>query len=367
MNRTQQRAVYGTIYRWVVCLIALLLIFCAVFLRFTLYFTPENLENITLGRESGYTATRGVGANLLSGGIHKDLAREEIYLIEEIDEPNRENLQAEGGDDGVYPVLPLDMSEGAKAGEIRVRDTDSGAQYDLAALLSSPYPSALKTGDITKLNKGESEPLVLIYHTHATESYLPEGSTYYSEQTSFRSHNNEENMIAVGKVMVDVFNEAGIPTLHCQTLHDGEDYNSSYINSLASVKWYLENYPSIKYVFDVHRDAIIRSNGEGIKTECTVNGEKIAQIMTLVGTNAQGADHPYWQEHMNIAVKLQARLTKEYTGLARPINLRGASFNQQYAPGALLFEIGSCTNTLSEAKAAAKILATEISEMINEN
>ena len=68
---------------------------------------------------------------------------------------------------------------------------------------------------------------------------------------------------------------------------------------------------------------------------------------------------------MNLAVKLQYRLTSEYNGMARPINLRKLSFHQQYAPGSLLFEIGSCANTLEEAKNAAVNLAEAIADTIN--
>jgi hypothetical protein len=78
----------------------------------------------------------------------------------------------------------------------------------------------------------------------------------------------------------------------------------------------------------------------------------------------KGADHPDWFDNFSVAAKLQARLTESYDRFARPINIRGASFNEQFTPGSLLIEIGYAGNTLSEAKTAAKWLTYELAAMI---
>ncbi len=56
--------------------------------------------------------------------------------------------------------------------------------------------------------------------------------------------------------MADTLNAAGICTLHDETLNDYPSYTGSYANSRAVVQRYLSQYPSIKIVLDVHRDAI---------------------------------------------------------------------------------------------------------------
>jgi hypothetical protein len=43
--------------------------------------------------------------------------------------------------------------------------------------------------------------------------------------------------------------------------------------------------------------------------------------------------------------------------MMRSIDLRSASFNEQYTKGSLLLEVGSCANTLEEAKISADIFA----------
>ena len=57
------------------------------------------------------------------------------------------------------------------------------------------------------------EPQVLILHTHATESYLLHNENYYTENDTSRSTNNEYNMIALGKIVADRLNGAGIKTM----------------------------------------------------------------------------------------------------------------------------------------------------------
>ena len=44
----------------------------------------------------------------------------------------------------------------------------------------------------------------------------------------------------------------------------------------------------------------------------------------------------------------------------RNINLRSASFNQQYTKGSLILEVGSSGNTLDEAKISADIFANAL-------
>ena len=81
-------------------------------------------------------------------------------------------------------------------------------------------------------------------------------------------------MCAVGRVMADTLNAAGLNTLHDETLNDYPSYTGSYANSRAVVQQYLSQYPSIKIVLDVHRDAIETENGSRMAPVCTVNGRR---------------------------------------------------------------------------------------------
>lgn len=355
-----RRLNYSLIYRTIMCSVALAVMFAAAALRLSSYFSPKSLENGLLDSYAGFVLPITLAEDEQMQPIKEGILKKEIYISDDSARTKVDGLS-------VYPITETDMSSGAAAGEVLVRDSDSGQSVDIKNLLIAPYPASLKDDKISRLGT-DKEPLVLIIHTHATESFACEGENSYTAGYEFRSKDTEKNMVAVGRVMAGVLNARGIPTLHSEILHDAEDYNASYDNSLATVKKYLQAYPSIKYVFDLHRDAMIRESGEALKPVCEINGKKTAQVMTLVGTDAGGAEHSMWRENnMNLAVKLQYNLTSEYNGMARPINLRKLSFHQQYAPGSLLFEIGSCGNTLEEAKNAAENLGNAIADVINEN
>ncbi len=258
---------------------------------------------------------------------------------------------------GEYALRPYDLTGNASAGEVLISN---------ATTLTVNVPDALQA-DYPIADPLTSDPLVLILHTHGTEAFAPENAVSVPKTAVMRSSDPNENIVAVGKLMADILNEAGIPTLHCEIMHDLESYRRSYDLAADTIQKYLTEYPSIRYVFDVHRDAILLANGDYVRPLTLVDGERSAQIMLLVGTDEKGADHPRWQDNFTVAAKLQKKLTEQYDRFARPINIRGASFNEQFTKGSLLIEIGSAGNTLSEAKAAAKHLTYAIAELIREN
>ncbi len=263
--------------------------------------------------------------------------------------------------DDELALIPYDLTYGSAAGEVTLSNATSFTP-DIEGALNAEYP--IKT-DLDAYSA--KEPLILIVHTHGTESYSPDGALSVSQGFLHRSSDTHKNVVAVGQVMADMLNDAGIPTIHCETMHDLESYTRSYNLAADTIQKYLAEYPSIQYVFDVHRDAIIRENGDLIRPITVINGEVTAQVMLLVGTNEQGADHPDWTTNFTVAAQLQNRLVTNYDRFARAINIRGASFNEQFTSGSLLIEIGSAANSLEEAKNAAKYLTYSIIDMIKDN
>ena len=55
---------------------------------------------------------------------------------------------------------------------------------------------------------------------------------------------------------------------------------------------WMEKYPTICLALDVHRDALVGSDGEVYKLVSTEAGEKVAQVMTVVGSDGGGLSHP---------------------------------------------------------------------------
>lgn len=206
-------------------------------------------------------------------------------------------------------------------------------------------------------------PQILIMHTHATEAYtIADGDEYVASDTA-RTTDENYNMIRVGEEMKAVFEEMGLSVVHDTTLYDYPSYTGSYARSLEGIKSYLEQYPTISIVLDVHRDALIADDGTVYKLTDTVDGETVAQVMLVVGTDDGGLTHPNWEENLTLATHIQARLLGIDAGFPRAINLRSQRFNQHMTVGSLLVEVGTSGNTLREALAGARLFARAAGEL----
>ena len=223
-----------------------------------------------------------------------------------------------------------------------------GLRPDLEALLEQPLQWDLRG----------SEPTVLILHTHATESYTRQGETY-TESSAYRTLDEGYNMLSVGDALARVLEENGIRVIHDRTLHDYPSYNGSYTHARQAIAGYLAEYPSIRLVLDLHRDASGDPSNQ-LRTQATVNGQPSAQLMLVMGTDAAGLSHPGWQTNLALGLKLQLQLEALAPGITRPINLRGQRFNQDMTPGSLLIEVGAAGNTHPEALLAAQTLGRAI-------
>ena len=215
--------------------------------------------------------------------------------------------------------------------------------------------AALASADLS-LELPKEGPQVLIVHTHGSEAYTPDGTDTYVPTGECRTLDTAKNVVRVGDEIARVLTEMGLTVVHDTQLYDYPEYNGAYDRSLAAVEAWLEQYPSIRVVLDVHRDALVGEDGTIYKPITTVNGEQAAQVMLVMGSNAL-YDHPHWQENLSLAVKLQKEMNTLWPTLARPIGLRENRYNQQTTTGSLLVEIGAHGNTLQEALAAARMFA----------
>lgn len=211
------------------------------------------------------------------------------------------------------------------------------------------------------------KPLVLIVHTHATECYTSGNDGVYEKNEPSRSDNIEENVVAVGKVLSETLENFGIPVLHSTTLHDKESFLNAYTSSLNEVHRILGENPSIRFVIDLHRDAIVSSSGEKTAPVTNIAGENYAQLMFVMGTNEAGFNHPDWEDNLCFAIDMQEAMNKAFPGIMRPINLRRVSFNEQLSSGYVLLEAGATGNTLEEAKRSAGAFGTVLAGKILKN
>lgn len=229
--------------------------------------------------------------------------------------------------------------------ETEVADVTYAAKKnpDLAALLTEPM-----TWDLY----GDA-PTVLILHTHSTESYTRQGEEY-AESSSWRTLEEAYNMLSIGAEVAAILSDAGIPTLQDRELHDYPSYNGSYVDARKSIQQYLAEYPTIRLVLDLHRDASGGENGQ-LRTRAQVAGADSAQLMVVLGTN-----YKTYEENLSLGLKLHAQLERQSSGIMRPLQLRSQRFNQDLCPGALLIEVGAAGNSHGEALTAARQLAKAV-------
>ena len=278
-------------------------------------------------------------------------AKEDIYFFDR-------NLVPKGE----TAIIPMDLSLTSYGAEYINNST--GYSPDTAKLLAAD----LKDNINIEYLASSGAPVVLIVHTHATEGYSADGAISYLESGGeyARSDDIKNNVVAVGKVLADELNKAGISTIHSTVLHDAVQYKDSYARSEETIRQYLEKYPSIRLVIDLHRDAIVRSNGDLVRPVVLSDGEAAAQVMCVVGSDWGGQRCKNWEGNLSLALKLRERLNANTQGICRPPYLKSSTYNQELAPYSLLLEMGASGNSLEEAKRSAKLVANALLDLIKE-
>ena len=312
----------------------------------------------------------------LNPEINTNTASETDSEIDSESDPNSEAEQLPANvASGSHQIITTDLSRNPGA-DILI-DNKTSYTPNISDMLSSSCAvsgsarmdntaqvTVTETENSVLYSAGNQPPAVLIVHTHGTECYSQNGSTYSDAEIGFRSKDTEENMIAVGKKTAQTLSQFGISVLHCTIMHDAESYNDSYYYAAKSIKSFIAQYPSISYVLDLHRDAIQYEDGSIARPTIKTDLGDTAQLMFVIGTDELGANHPNWEKNLSLAVRLQSALNSKTANLVRPISLRGAAYNEQYTDGSILVEVGACGNTLAEAENAAVLLADTLAGII---
>ena len=207
-------------------------------------------------------------------------------------------------------------------------------------------------------------PQVLIMHTHTTESYVPFTGDYYDRTMSFRSTDNSLNMAVVGDRIASELEAAGIGVIHDATQHDYPSYNGAYDRSRKTVEQYLAEYPSIKVVLDIHRDAIA-SGDQVYSAEAEIDGKTAAQVMIISGCDDGSMEYPDYMKNLSFAAALQNQLEGDWPTLTRPVLFDYRQYNQQLTTGSLLIEVGSHGNTLEQAAYSGELIGKSLGRLLN--
>lgn len=252
---------------------------------------------------------------------------------------------------GIDPFDPADvLQKGLPYSITGGRNNDVSSSYPNEEL---PAESSrlLQEPSLEELAKKPVE--VAIYHTHNAETYIP-----LDNQSKVQGKNG--GITLVGEEIIKTLATNGVRGVQDLTIHDHPNFPRSYIESKKTASRLLNEYPELKVLIDLHRDAGIPK-----KQTTTVNGQESALIMFVIG-NGQGIPNPHWQENLAFARKVANRLEEKYPGIVKGVRIKNGCYNQNLSPKAILVEIGSDKNTLEEAMVAGRCLGEVLAEIIQE-
>lgn len=208
----------------------------------------------------------------------------------------------------------------------------------------------------------KENPTMLIYHTHAGETYSdsPEGN--------YHSQNKDKSVIEVGTLLTEQLSQKGWGIAHSTKYHDYPDFTKSYISSLDTVKSMLNTYKDINIAIDLHRDgrdlktdADMKKENERMST--TYKGEKVAKFFFVVGMKNPNVD-----EVKALAEDITKFAKSKYPELVLPVvKNKYGKYNQYMADKHMLIEIGSNGTSSEEAKASTKYIAEILDEYFKEH
>lgn len=198
-----------------------------------------------------------------------------------------------------------------------------------------------------------ADPLVIIYHTHSSESYMPYKASNYHRGAE------EGTVRDVGNVLEEELEKKGINVIHDKTVHDRPSYNESYTRSLATIQSLVKKYPTACYIIDLHRDAAAASATEGKYLE--IDGKRVAKFSMVVGR--ANDNYPKLSDFAN---KVSRKAENMYAGFGGYIIEKDYNYNEFVSDKALLLEVGNNKNTIEEARRCGAYFADVLAEIIEE-
>ncbi len=230
------------------------------------------------------------------------------------------------------------------------------------------YP--LKTYSGKTIIKNESRPYsisgkinTLIYHTHLQEAYRIADGDSYKKSSEWRTLDRTKSIVAVGDALQSELEKYGFTVLHDDTDHEPPSLSTAYERSEVTMKKYLDEYPSLEFFIDLHRDAadVEKKQNDFV----VIDGKECARIMFVVGKGEKYDDKPDFDKHMKIVTLIMAELESMCKGFTRPIHEKTGRYNQHIGEICLLIEVGHNANTLKQAKNSMPYLAKAISNVIS--
>ncbi len=201
--------------------------------------------------------------------------------------------------------------------------------------------------DLTLTTPTDTEPKVLIFHTHGNEQYKD-------------SKDISEGVYLLGETLEKELEEKyGINTIHIEKRYDIVDGQTQILGAYErmepDVQAVLKKYPSIEVCIDIHRDGL---PGD-MKQVVDINGEKYAPLMFVNGLssfNNKGVvepltdlENPNLDTNLAFSYRLKQATNTKYNGLFKDIYLNAYRYSLHMKPKSILLEVGAQNNTVDEA------------------
>lgn len=211
---------------------------------------------------------------------------------------------------------------------------------------------------IPVIKEESKDPLIYIYNTHQTEEY---------ETSTILDYSIKPTVTISNYILEEIFNKNKLYTyVEESSVKEILNKNSwNYAYSYKATRILLEQrkqeYPTLKYFIDIHRDSIPKD-----KTTVTINNKSYAKILFLIGL-----ENPNYQENLIFTEKLNNKLNQKYPNLTKGIYKKGGPgvngvYNQDFSKYLILVEMGGYQNTPIEVLNSSLALAECFMEVINE-
>lgn len=198
-------------------------------------------------------------------------------------------------------------------------------------------------------------PIIYIYNTHQTEKYLSSDESFKPTVMHAAKYLNEQFN---KNDLSSVFENRSINEL---LVENNWSYGSSYKVSRKYIEEAYKENNTIKYFFDIHRDA-----GSHTYTTLCIENKCYAKILFLIGL-----ENPNYLENQLYAEELHKRLNEKVSGISKGILQKQGKkvngvYNQDFSPRAILIELGGENNTIEEVYNTLNVLSEVLIDYIKE-
>lgn len=212
----------------------------------------------------------------------------------------------------------------------------------------------------------DGEVQILILHAHSREAYLPEGTASVEWEANVgRTRIGEVagSVVDVGQTLAAALRKKGVGVLHLTQAFDAPGNVGAFARAKEAVEQILAQYPHIRLVIDLHRDAGVNEDGDFWRA-VTLYGEPSRAVAQLRCTA------PAQEGASALATGLYELLNRRAEHLCRPSQTTMEGWSWQNGDGetvaVLRVEVGTTGNSVQEARASGEILAEALCALMLE-